>query len=952
MPTKLGMRKPAESYFSSVKLFEDLPVIVGVHSVKDKMLAAFGVRKTIEIGVVFDRLMAPPSYSENDVQDAQSARWSHVDLVKYLTSIRGDIPASDIKRLMSTPICTAETRDGSKTPTDRYLISSLYEPDDALRRLELPILHWPGVYRSSSAEGTFLTFLGLKSAPMYPDLVEIMAVSSASGNLVLRDRAFSYLINQYQIKGYASFDATAITTPFLPVQGSEKKLQIPSQCFVNERSALLGFDILRRDLHLHASKFGVQVDPPVAECVERLILNPPQSHRNARDVFAYFASRLTELQSTHVGKLGDARIVPIKSKSPSNLEKTDSSESLRHVAPTMCFLGDDIKYADIFDYVDFAQDANVFLLKCGSKHEPNTQELAAKVISEPTRVYTALETTRYLDMLRILADSWDTLKKNKTLVRDMKSAPFLLGYRELVSDNNKLEANDNGGEEEEPTIRIAELANASQITVINDLITYGQFREHLLAAPMEEILEELYMNLGSSELGDIVENKHTIGSHLGEQNPALKLHKLVVERSRLFLHDTPKELISHDAKWIEKNLSVILVRSISLRKSLRGTKLSRSQEKSAVVSYDRKTGFVLYIISPYDFFEIAQGLQDLILKKPKVQQMMILEMLLETELVKLRARGYNVERILRQKQNEAKMAEEQRKKQLEKAQQELKERETAWRESEAKAAQEREQNTMPGIFPNTPDRKSTDQVSQTPAADEHPPPLPPRGFFAQIGRKLGIDDRPRSSSQTTLPNRGTTNVIEDAPPPPPYSQEEGEVHKVPSAPQPEAVTAPHCLQQNLLSAISASRPYNSSTLSSTPSITDVKETHSYCDSKPAHNITYIAETSTSPPVRFFLSNDLPAPPYNVKPQRFLAATAGALNAFASLLLECADIYKLARSSVHIFHDATGSTIAFNQNKALFFNYRYFENLHLEAVQRKEKAEALVYWSVVMAHELA
>ena len=948
MPTKLGMRKPADSYFSSVKLFEDLPVIVGIHSVKDKMLAAFGVRKTIEIGVVFERLMAPPSYFEKQTQDAKRTKWSHVDLIKYLTSVRQDIPASDIKRLRSTPICTAESSDKHNASMECYLVSDLYEPDDALRRLGLPILQWPGVYRSSSAEGAFLTFLGLKSAPSYPDLIEIMIASSASSDCSLYDRALSYLINQYQLKGYANFDAAAVVTPFLPVQGSEKKLQIPTQCFVNERSAILGFDTLRRDLHLHASKLGVQSNPPISECVERLIQNPPRTHRNAREVFAYFASRVTELQNIHVEKLGDANIVPLKIKPISKPEKAESSDSMRHIAPTLCFLGDDIKYGDIFDYVDFGQDANVFLLKCGSKHEPNTQELAAKVIREPTRVYTALEMPRYLDLLRNLADSWQTLKKNKALIRDMRSAPFLLGYRDLASKTNRLEAEDDDDEEEESTVRTAELASANKITVINDMITYGQFKEHLLAAPMEETLEEFYINLGSSELGDLLEQKHSIGSRINDQNAALKLHKLVTERTRLFLHDTPKDMISHDAKWIEKNLSVISVRSISLRKSLRGTKFSHHQAKSAVVSYDRQTGFVLYIIPAYDFFEIAQGLMGLLLKRPKIQQTMILEMLLETELVKLRARGYNVERILRHKANEARMAEEQRKKQLEQEQQELKERETAWRETEAAAAREREQDAMPGNFPDTPDRKHSGQVSQTPILDETPPPLPPRGFFAQIGRRLGIDDRPRSSSQTTLANRNTTNATEDAPPP--YSQEE--VQKVPAAPQPEPVTAPHRLQQNLLSAISASRPHNSTTLSSTPSITDVKETNSYCDSKPAHNITYIAETSTSPPVRIFLSNDLLAPPYNLSPQKFLAANAGAVNAFASVLLECADIYRLARGSVHIFYDTTGSTIAFNQNKALFFNYRYFESLHLEAVQRKEKGEALVYWCVVMAHELA
>lgn len=43
MPTKLGMRKPAESYFPSVNLFEDLPVVTSIHSVKDKVLTALGV---------------------------------------------------------------------------------------------------------------------------------------------------------------------------------------------------------------------------------------------------------------------------------------------------------------------------------------------------------------------------------------------------------------------------------------------------------------------------------------------------------------------------------------------------------------------------------------------------------------------------------------------------------------------------------------------------------------------------------------------------------------------------------------------------------------------------------------------------------------------------------------------------------------------------------------------
>ena len=84
----------------------------------------------------------------------------------------------------------------------------------------------------------------------------------------------------------------------------------------------------------------------------------------------------------------------------------------------------------------------------------------------------------------------------------------------------------------------------------------------------------------------------------------------------------------------------------------------------------------------------------------------------------------------------------------------------------------------------------------------------------------------------------------------------------------------------------------------------------------------------------------------------MEANVSALQLFATILLDGADVFALNRYSVHIFYDDAGSTIAFNQNKALFFNYRYFENLHLPLVQQGNKMDAIVYWCVVMAHELS
>lgn len=43
VPTKIGLKRPAESYFPSVNLFDDLPVISNLQSVKEKFLIALGV---------------------------------------------------------------------------------------------------------------------------------------------------------------------------------------------------------------------------------------------------------------------------------------------------------------------------------------------------------------------------------------------------------------------------------------------------------------------------------------------------------------------------------------------------------------------------------------------------------------------------------------------------------------------------------------------------------------------------------------------------------------------------------------------------------------------------------------------------------------------------------------------------------------------------------------------
>lgn len=859
-----------------------------------------------------------------------------MDLIKYLASVQNDIPAADIKRLRTIKLCPAET-EALQPSIERYQASELFEPDQALRRLKLRTMHWPGIYRPESQEGKFLRVLGLRPYPGYTDLIQIMSTAAASGELSLRDQALRYFIDYHQTKGYAQYDHSSVTSGYLPIEGSEKKVATPNNCFSNERAAIMGFHILRRNLHAHALKFGVKPDPPIAECVSRLINNPPQSRRDAREVFAYFASRLSEMHDRYAETLSGASIVPVAAKSSSIVSpKSENLERIVHIPPRICFLGDGEKYADIFDYVDFGQEANTFLLRVGSKHEPSMTELTKLLTREPARIFSVLGDTRYLELLRSVAASWRTLKKDKALVKDMKTAKCLLAYREISSKSSQGDYE----EEEESGIKSWELANASQVVIVDDIITYNLFKSRLLAAPMEEILEEFYHSLGAPEVASLLEEEQSIGMVSKDQKSAFKLQQLLQERSRLFLHDYPSEMVKHNAKWIEQNLKVKCVQTIALRRSLRGYNLSHRESRSAVVHSDKP---ILYIISNgYDMLEVSQALVPVLLQRSKPQYIFMLEMILESSLQKLRSRGYNVGRIMQQKETEARIADEALKQQQEEQQREIQEHEAAWKEAHAASAAKAQQNAMPGIFPDSPDRPSvTGPIEEEPIMDR------PRGLFSGIRKQFGFDNQ-RPSVQNTSASRGTNRVIapqEDAPPP--YSQNEGHKSQT-QIPQPETVTAPHHLQQNLVNAIQASRAHNSTSVISQPAVNDVKEASgSYCDARPGQNIAFIGETSK---VRIFLSNTVAA--NGLSATKFMEANVSALKLFATVLLDCADIYALNRSTVHIFYDDAGSTIAFNQNKALFFNYRYFENLHLPLVQQGNKTDAIVYWCVVMAHELS
>ncbi|KAL9002249.1 MAG: hypothetical protein Q9188_004805 [Gyalolechia gomerana] len=864
--------------------------------------------------------------------DKPGSRWSHVDLIKYLVSVWTDVPERDRKRLMSTPICPTETSSG-KPAEQRFCVPDIYEPNDSLRRLGLPTLQWPGTYVPESKEGNLLRSLGLRDAPTYIDLISIIAMAGRSANTPLQDYGLRFLVENYQSKGYNTLVAADVKTPFLPIQGSEEKLSTPSNCYTNERAALLGFDVLKGDLHQCAPQLGIRPDPPIDRCIRRLIRSPPQTKRQAREIFGYMTSRLGAITNTHVDTLASAKIVPMA------VDKTVSAEKgsrMRHSAPRMCFLGDGGDFVNIFDFVDFGHEANMFLLRCGSKNEPSASEIAHLLTQRPAKFLKELDVTKYMDILVQVSKAWDTLKKDKSLVEAMKQASFLLASKEVISDN----ANDNQDDEDEGVAKVWQLAKASDIIIIgDDIINYQLFKSYVLAAPQQdETLEDFYIHLGAPTLGSLIEERQKFGDFVSDQSAALKLQSIIHERARLYLHQTPKESIRHDARWVEKNLTVQAVRSIVVRTSLKGHDTKHTQSRTATLHREGLNAWVIYVTNNYEIWDVSQVLANLLLRRSKPGDAMMLETILRSELRSLQRKGLNIDKILRQKEKEAKVAEAMHQQQLEQEQRERMEREALQQDMEThRGADTQEADRMPGDFPKSGDAKT----HQTDESQES------GGFLADTLKKWGFDlgrkPQPTMTNGEHHGNRDPAGPLHENFKDPSLFDPKPEAQRPPDETPPPPVT-PQELNSMLQKAIHSSRPHTSFPFETQSSVHKVQERYTTCDTKPNMNILHAGDVSS---IRVFIDDELQA-----NAENFMTANRDGLKSFASVLHDCAAVYSVPRGSLHIFCDAESSTVAFNRAQALFFNYRVFKEEHLPMVQAGNKDEPVRKWAVHMAHELA
>ncbi|KAI8335578.1 hypothetical protein BC941DRAFT_430703 [Chlamydoabsidia padenii] len=1010
IPTKFGMKLPPDTYFASVNLFDDLPTVhfQNPRHVSDQLLTTLGVRKHVDLQLVFDRLISDGS-------------WSHVELVKYLTSVQSTLSSIETRRLQETAIFTKEGEPAKQKqvsrPTGnmnengnqvmetvtkkiyrRHKASSLYAPTETLRNLQLPLIDWKGNgnarWRPGSDEAKFMEKLGLKSSPPLMDLLQL-ATPQSNNDRILQKRALTYLIDNHQ--SYSTdYNINKIDLPFLPCMDG-KTYAAPKDCFTNRDATVLGFQVLHQDLILVRDKLGIRENPSPDRLIEAFQQQISMDGKNMKSKLEYMASRMGDFAFAHWDKLRNMKFIPVVDKRRNLPSSSSPEENVILVRPTECYFeSDDTNFhKELFLYVNFGALANSFLRSCGVKDEPTILELANMLVQDPQRFWDLCGGgERYLTVLRQIAGQYQQISNHRQLLQSMKSKPCLVGIKRSSIAEDSTQELDKDGDNNSTGLKVDEsrdedfvqyrLAKATDIFIIDD--TMGQHIFSPLSAPMEPLLEEFYANLGSDRLSKQIKETYTFRETVGASPRSKAITDVIFERTGIIIYqmkqDYPqrqKELF-RDENFIKRNLKVIQAKELKINRVFKHTGQKDTQPTTACVDQSKA---IIYISNAgeIDYYDVANALCYLIFSRVRFNDAIIAERYLTTSLKNLRRKGVPVDRILSIKKNVENI------------------RQPAATLGSDNSPSSPPLSLQPSLSPQQMDEYTKKVLEVFGDCQE--------GYIRQllsqekdnhvervIDKLIHHKDYPRSQQfqhPTTLEEQkgqlNDTNHLQSsgasdsqkgktlmdriwswgkASTTPPSSTLDNEQStpteqlvdtsipptnkpKLPASTQTITPNYTSSIKQNLRRAIHSCKPYSGQNMFSPPTINKVNESTQYCDETPGQNLTHVGKVKG---LEFYVHKEVDA-------EQVLSQHGQAMHRFAHVVTGLAsNVFELKLDTLHLYYDTEGPTIAFNKSGSLFLNLRYYLALHEPSVttdpelMHAKRKEALIYWFMTLAHELA
>jgi hypothetical protein len=704
------------------------------------------------------------------------------------------------------------------------------------------------------------------------------------------------------------------------------------------------------------------------------------------EIFSYLSTRSTEFSSGQLRALKTEKFVPCKVK-----------DLIEWYEPTNIYFKNSAKETEdslteaLFQVIDFSP----FLAAAGVQSEARTQDIFRLMLSSPDKVLATLGCeAKYRALLRRIAAN-PPFQRVTPMIRN---APFLLAYKiqEDDEDDGKVKAN-------------FLLTKAEDIYIIDNSFLGRMFP--VIRSPQESDLEDFYISLGSSYISKKVSTSYeVIARHTRDTALTMQLARRIKERSPLLVSPsvTSRPLVSNASSILDdKNLHIVEAVDLKAVYFLGGS--VRNQRVSCCAKPTGKRENSLYITEEFDIFDVGTAIGGLILQRCQLEDAFFIGSLLEAPLEQLRARGFPVDRILRPPEplapepspvepeltatnagTPSSMGASDATEPTSNVNSRVK---AAPGSQNGPASDEGFECILKQMFPDCAEAYLRSRLGPHPSLDDlqrlaeemssgnypksggtsasHPPQRPtpldekdaktvafPNHSSAtndakrgKLGKRLGRALFGIRGSSNSAVSPQTPQVVSAPTSGPQFGRAHHDKNPVP--PEQDSASLLR-MEQMLREKVEDSSKVNAKGINSLETILSslpegLERGNDGCEVIPGLSLKPVngqyRTGKTFNGIRVFSSRNKP------ESEAFLLENFHTVDSFADVLQKLCGVYELDLSAVAIFHDSSGGTIAFNANRALHFNVRFFYALHYKSNQPAGR-DCYSYWFTTMAHELA
>ncbi|GBC47094.2 hypothetical protein GLOIN_2v1761431 [Rhizophagus irregularis DAOM 181602=DAOM 197198] len=369
-----------------------------------------------------------------------------------------------------------------------------------------------------------------------------------------------------------------IDVAYLPCSNSNSYAK-HSECFINDKCKIMGFNIIRQDLRSKAGEFGVRQNPNREELIKGLTENPPKNKNKAKEIFEYLNTQQESFTDSDWKKLKDFEFIPIQYES-----KLKKNINVDLIKPRDCYLKfNDKRLNDFLRCVDFGTNANKFLAKCGVNYDLLFED-AHRLLFKSSRELWDLckkNTKNYLHILEKINDVYNKFPEKKLNKDDV-----------LIAIKTDSEGNNNYC-----------IATVKEIYINDDKV----YHKNLNPFTPPENLRDFYKKLGCSSLHESVTKSVVPYGPIRKTKYSRQLQRIIRERASLLYLNNSEEHIRKDEKWLQK----LKVREIEyMETSYKLGSITKNERNDMTTNISQKStiSWILYVTPNSNLIDISQQL--------------------------------------------------------------------------------------------------------------------------------------------------------------------------------------------------------------------------------------------------------------------------------------------------------------------------------------------------------